>query len=323
MSSSLSIVFAGTPEFTLPCLNAIHASKHRIRAIYTQPDRPAGRGQKLQPSAVKEWAVQHHLSVHQPLNFKDPAAIAELAALQPDIMVVIAYGLILPQAVLDIPQYGCVNVHASLLPRWRGASPIQHAILRGDSHTGVTIMQMDAGMDTGAMFTQVTCPILPHDHATALHDRLAQLAAEPLLQTLDALAAGKAHPKLQDNDLATYAPKISKQQASINWQQSAQEIDRQIRAFNPWPVAFTHINSLTLRIHEAQIAEPLSSSETPGKILGINKQGMTVATSQGTLLIKRMQFPNAKVLSVADWLNSGKRDLETGMILRECAQSNP
>ena len=204
--TSLNIVFAGTPTFALPCLDALATSTHRLQAIYTQPDRPAGRGRKLQASAVKEWAEAHQLPVFQPLNFKQEGAINELASIAPDIMVVIAYGLILPRAVLELPRFGCINVHASLLPRWRGASPIQQAILHGDAETGITIMQLDAGMDTGPMLTRIPCTIA-NDTAGELHDRLSQLAASPLLATLEAIAAGRAQADAPDNNIATHAPK--------------------------------------------------------------------------------------------------------------------
>jgi len=309
----LKIIFAGTPTFGLPCLNALMQSDHLIAGIYTQPDRPAGRGRKLHISAVKEWALLHQIPVCQPINFKDPQSIAELAALEPDVMIVIAYGLILPKAVLDIPKLGCINVHASLLPRWRGASPIQHAILNGDTESGVTIMQMDAGMDTGAMLQKVTCPLTPLDTAESLHEKLAQLAAQPLLATLDALAHNTARPEMQNNELATYAGKINKEDARINWQKTAVEIDRMIRAFNPWPIAFTALNEDILRIHKAKVLE-MESTQAPGTVLSIDKKGMSVATGKQVLLIEKMQLPGAKVISIADWLNSSKTQLHAGFV---------
>ena len=310
----MNIVFAGTPAFTLPCLEALIASTHQLKAIYTQPDRPAGRGRQLQASAVKEWAKAHELPVIQPLNFKDSDTIAALAALKPDVLVVIAYGLILPQAVLNLPRFGCINVHASLLPRWRGASPIQHAILKGDEETGVTLMQMDAGMDTGAMLAQVRCSI-GHDNTSTLHDKLAQMAVLPLLSTLDALASGKAIPKAQDNHIATYAPKINKEDAVICWHQPAIEIDRQIRAFNPWPVAFTKAKDTTLRIYQAQVV-PQNHSKEPGTVLSIDKMGLLVATGEGALLIEKIQFPGGKAMSVADWVHAGRSQLTINMLLQ-------
>lgn len=312
--SGLSVVFAGTPEFGVPCLDALYHSEHQLKAVYSQPDRPAGRGRQLQASAVKEWALAHDIPVHQPPNFKTPEAIAELAALKPDVLVVIAYGLILPRAVLEIPRLGCVNVHASLLPRWRGASPIQHAILHGDKESGVTIMQMDVGMDTGPMLTKAVCPILDTDTASSLHDKLAQSSIQPLLACLADLAQGKARPEVQDNALATYAGKISKEMARIQWQLSAYEIACSIRAYNPWPVAYTELGTDHIKIHQAQVIESKNGS-TPGTILSLDKKGMLVATGNNALLVEKIQFPGSKVLSVADWLNAGKTQLYVGLVL--------
>lgn len=311
---SLNIVFAGTPEFGLPCLDALNQSSHHLTAVYTQPDRPAGRGRKVQFSAVKEWALAHKISVYQPINFKTPEAIAELASLKPDVLVVIAYGLILPPAVLEIPRLGCINVHASLLPRWRGASPIQQAILSGDQESGVTIMQMDAGMDTGAMLCKAKYTINPLDTAGNLHDHLAEISAKPLLETLDALANKKTHPIEQNNSLATYAGKINKEDARINWQDDAAVIDRKIRAFNPWPIAYTALGDEALRIHQAQVVN-MDCQQSPGTIISMDKKGMLIATGSKALLILKMQFPGGKVISVADWLNSGKTQLYAGLIL--------
>ena len=310
--SNLKIVFAGTPAFGLPCLDAL-AQTHEIQAIYTQPDRPAGRGRKLQASAVKEWALARDIPVYQPLNFKNPEAIAELAALKPDVLVVIAYGLILPKAVLDIPRLGCVNVHASLLPYWRGASPIQHAILHGDSESGVTIMQMDVGMDTGDMLHKVSCPITNTDTAATLHDKLAAISAPPLLKALEELANNTAKPQMQDNSLATYAGKINKEDALINWQRDAKEIDCQIRAFNPWPIAYTFLHDEVLRIHQAHVVD-MDSSQAPGTVVHLDKKGMLVATAHKGLLVEKIQLPGGKVITVADCLNSSKSPLYVGLV---------
>ena len=311
--NQLNIVFAGTPEFGLPCLDALLHSTHRIQAIYTQPDRPAGRGRKLQASAVKEWALTHQIPVYQPLNFKNPEAISELAALKPDVMIVIAYGLILPKAVLDIPRLGCINVHASLLPRWRGASPIQSAILHGDTESGVTIMQMDVGMDTGAMLRKANCSITASDTAQSLHDKLAQISAQPLLQTLEELANHTIHPEIQNDELATYARKINKEDACINWHQPAIEIDCKIRAFNPWPIAYTTFEEEIVRIHQAQIVA-LPAQHAPGTLVHIDKNGMLIATGKQGLLIEKIQFPGSKVISIADWLNSSKSRAHVGYV---------
>ncbi|KTC94315.1 methionyl-tRNA formyltransferase [Legionella erythra] len=311
----LNIVFAGTPEFGLPCLDALSRSSHHLIAVYTQPDRPAGRGRQLQPSAVKKWALNHQLPVYQPLNFKNPEAVDELAALKPDLMVVIAYGLILPRSVLATPRLGCINVHASLLPRWRGASPIQHAILHGDKQSGVTIMQMDVGLDTGDGLIEVSCELSDRETAVSLHDKLAEMSPEALLEAIDALATGRAQPVPQNNDLATYAGKINKDHARIDWHQSAITIDRQIRAFNPWPVAYTQAGEDMLRIHQAQI-EPGTSSAVPGTILSIDKKGMVVATKEGKLCIEILQFPGGKAMPVADWMNAPRAGLLINRVLQ-------
>lgn len=312
---NLNIVFAGTPEFALPCLDALLHSRHQLLAVYSQPDRPAGRGRKLQPSAVKNWAVMHGIPVVQPVNFKDEESVEALAALKPDVLVVIAYGLILPQKILDIPKLGCINVHASLLPRWRGASPIQQAILHGDIQSGVTIMQMDAGMDTGDMLCEISCPVDTHETAGTLHDKLSVIAAEPLLETLDALAAGCANPQPQDNSLATPACKIGKEDAAINWQQTAGEIDRLIRAFNPWPIAYTYIGEEVMRIHQATIV-PLVTSSSPGTVIAIDKTGMQVATGKHVLRVERVQFAGGKVITISDYLNSGRSQLHVNLVLQ-------
>lgn len=314
--SNLNIVFAGTPAFGLPCLDALAQSSHHIKAIYTQPDRPAGRGRKVQPSAVKEWALLHQIPVYQPLNFKDSVTVSELKALNPDVLIVIAYGLILPQSVLNIPRLGCINVHASLLPRWRGASPIQQAILHGDAESGVTIMQMDVGMDTGDMLEKVRCPITSSDTATTLHDKLAQLSAEPLLKVLEKLSNDTVKPEVQNNELVTYAAKINKEDALINWQQSAAEIDQKIRAFNPWPIAYTLLQEDVLRIHQAQIVTT-EHSQIPGTVLNIAKNGLLIAAGTQALLIEKIQLPGAKVISIADWLNSSKCQLQVGHCFNE------
>lgn len=314
--SQLTVVFAGTPSFGIPCLDALLHSSHHLKAIYTQPDRPAGRGRKLQASAVKEWALIHQIPVYQPMNFKNPEAITELAALKPDIMVVVAYGLILPKEVLQTPRLGCINVHASLLPRWRGASPIQSAILHGDQQTGVTLMQMDVGLDTGAMLNKVVYPISTTETASTLHDKLAQIAAQPLLDTLNELANQTAKPEIQENELATYASKINKEDARINWQQTAIEIDRKIRAFNPWPIAYTFFNEEILRIHQAKVIER-SFAQAPGTVVSIDKKGMLIATGNQGLVIEKIQFPGAKVISIADWLNSSKSQIHAGFRFNE------
>jgi methionyl-tRNA formyltransferase len=313
--TALNLVFAGTPAFTCPALDAILASEHTLSALYTQPDRPKGRGRTLQASAAKQWALQHDIPVYQPLNFKEQAAIDELKSLKPDVLVVIAYGLILPPAVLEIPRFGCINVHASLLPHWRGAAPIQYSLLHGDTTTGVSIMQMDAGMDTGPVFTTATCPIQPNTTASELHDQLASLAAAPLIETLDALASNQSiTPTPQNHQAATYAAKISPADAVIDWTQSAVAIAHRVCAFNPWPVTRTQAGEHMLKIHTAT-AQNQSSTAPPGTILELNRSGMTVATGAHILQVHTIQFPGGKILSIADWLNANKKTLYPGLIL--------
>ena len=312
--NSLRIVFAGTPAFGLPCLNALAASKHQIAAIYTQPDRPAGRGRNMQASAIKQWGLAQNIPIYQPLNFKDQKDIQQLKELLPDVIVVIAYGLILPKSVLSIPRLGCINVHASSLPRWRGASPIQHAILHGDKHSGITIMQMDVGMDTGDILNHVSCDIKENDTAETLHDRLASIASHPLLNTLDEISLGRVIPNKQNDEQATYAPKINKEDALINWQQPAFIIDQQIRAFNPWPIAYTQAADIIFRVHKARVVTTHATKQ-PGTILSIDKHGLLISTTQNAILIENLQFPGGKPITVADYMNSRKDYLSVNMVL--------
>lgn len=301
MASSLSIVFAGTPEFSVPVLDALLRSSHRVRAVYTQPDRPAGRGQQLSASAVKRFALERDLPIEQPASLKDAAARERLASWSADVMVVVAYGLLLPQAVLDTPRRGCINVHASLLPRWRGAAPIQRAILAGDEQTGVTIMQMDAGLDTGPMLLKRTTPILSQDTSATLHDRLAVLGAQALVEALDSLDSLQA--EAQPSEGATYANKIRKEEAQIDWRQSAESIDRLVRAFNPWPVAETKWSGRQLRIWEAEPKQSAHDSE-PGTVLQCTDAGIDVATGAGVLTVKRVQLAGRKATSAAEFLRA-------------------
>lgn len=305
MTVPLRIVFAGTPAFGIPCLQAIHDSPHELVAVYTQPDRPAGRGRVLQASAVKEWALNQQIPVFQPLNFKEEGSIADLASLEADVMVVIAYGLLLPLKVLNTPKYGCINVHASLLPRWRGASPIQQVIAAGDAETGITIMQMDVGLDTGPELARIVCPVTRQETAASLHDKLALLGKASLLEVLDKVGQQRLQPIVQNDSLATYAPKITKQQAHINWHQPAIEIDRQIRAYNPWPIAYTQIGEESLRIFSAQVENGQHNSE-PGTIIAIDKLGILVNTGQDFLRLLTIQLAGGKMMPVFTWLNSGK-----------------
>lgn len=303
MSAPLSLIFAGTPEFSVPALEALVASRHRVLAVYTQPDRPAGRGQQVTMSAVKHCALKHQLPVEQPQTLKDPAAVARLAQWSADLMIVVAYGLLLPKQVLDVPRLGCVNIHASLLPRWRGAAPIQRAIQAGDKESGVTIMQMDEGLDTGPMLLERVTPIAPRETGGTLHDRLSTLGAEAVLEAIEALAAGTAQPREQPKEGATYAAKIRKEEALIDWSKSAIEIDRLVRAFNPWPIAETRWNGQQLRVWEALPLDKKTST-APGTVVATSSAGIEVATGDGTLQLTRVQAAGRKAMPAADFLRA-------------------
>jgi len=310
----MRIIFAGTPEIAIPCLQALLDSPHTVVAVYTQPDRPAGRGQKLTASPVKQLALAHNLPVYQPLTLRDPQAQQELSSLQADLMVVIAYGLILPSTVLTIPRFGCINVHVSLLPRWRGAAPIQRAIIAGDTHSGVTLIQMDAGLDTGPILAQAECPITSTMTSVELQNKLAMLGSETLVKILDPLAKGLLQPQLQDETKTCYAQKIEKSEAEINWQLSAIELDRQVRGFNPWPVAYTYLQDQVIKIWQSQ---PLNTNtdKKPGTILNADKNGIEVATGTGILKLLQIQLPNSRSLPVADILNAKANLFSPGVIL--------
>jgi methionyl-tRNA formyltransferase len=295
------IVFAGTPEFSVSCLSALLNSSHEICAVYTQPDRPAGRGRKLTASPVKQLAVAHNIPVYQPQTLKTPEAQAELRALEPDMLIVVAYGLLLPKAVLETPKLGCVNVHASLLPRWRGAAPIQRSLLAGDTETGITLMQMDVGLDTGAMLKKASCEILPSDTAETLHDRLAKLGADLLAANIDELENLPA--TAQNDDLATYAQKLNKVEAQLDWQQNAVYLARQVRAFNPYPIAQAEIAGETFRIWAVEaLAE--STTVAAGQIQAVSRAGIDIATGEGILRVLSLQQAGGKAMAVRDFLNS-------------------
>ncbi len=302
----MRIAFAGTPAFALPPLAALASSPHQVVGVLTQPDRPAGRGRKLTPSIVKEFAAGHGYEVSQPLTLRTEEGRESLRRWQPDVLVVVAYGLILPVEALSIPQHGCINVHASLLPRWRGAAPIQRAILEGDAETGVTLMQMDVGLDTGPMWLQRRVIIDDQDDVISLQNKLGALGAEALLETLDLVAAGQVQPIAQPSVGATYARKIDKSEARIDWQQSAVEIDRRIRAFKAWPVAETVWRDEIVRIHRAYplVADTnAESSVTPGTWIAAADGALQIVCGKGRLAVTELQRSGKRSVTAAEFLN--------------------
>ncbi|WP_444943255.1 methionyl-tRNA formyltransferase [Microbulbifer sp. ZKSA006] len=311
----MNIIFAGTPDFAAVHLQALLDSEHTVIAVYTQPDRPAGRGKKLLASPVKQLALSHNIPVYQPLSLRDETAQAELAALEADIMVVVAYGLILPQVVLDTPRLGCINVHASLLPRWRGAAPIQRAVEAGDSESGVAIMQMEAGLDTGPVLVESRCAITESDTGGSLHDKLAELGGPSLLQALALLESGSASPQVQDDTRANYANKISKEEARIDWQRPAAELQRLIRAFNPFPVCWSTYQDKKgeqrLRIYSATIEQGCHSDQ-PGTILACDDEGILVACGREALRLQLLQLPGKKALPAAEILKGYREQFAPG-----------
>ncbi|HCT2506454.1 methionyl-tRNA formyltransferase [Aeromonas dhakensis] len=309
--NKLKLIFAGTPDFAARHLAALLSSDHEVVAVYTQPDKPAGRGQKLTASPVKELALAHDLPVYQPASLRKEEAQAELAALGADLMVVVAYGLILPKVVLDTPRLGCINVHGSLLPRWRGAAPIQRSIWAGDAETGVTIMQMDVGLDTGAMIRKMSCPIAADETSASLYDKLAELGPQALVDTIDAMAAGDTAAEAQDDALANYAEKLSKEEARIDWSMDAAAIERCIRAFNPWPISWFEVADQTVKVWQAEVITQ-DHGQRAGTLLKADKQGIDVATGKGVLRLLTLQPPGKKAMSVTDLLNSRRDWFEPG-----------
>ena len=299
----MRIIFAGTPDFAAHNLKALLTTEHTICAIYTQPDRPAGRGRKLTTSAVKQVALDNNITIEQPESFKQQSDKDTLIAYQADLIIVVAYGLILPQAILDAPPLGCINIHASLLPRWRGAAPIQRAILAGDNKTGICIMQMEAGLDTGPILTQVQCSINDDDTSQQLHDRLAQLGGEILLNSLPKLTTLQAQAENQHHELSTYAKKIQKTEANIDWKNTAKAIVRQVHAFNPWPIAQTQWKQKTFRVWSAEEIDAPHSS-TPGQVIRVDKNGIDIACGQGLLRVTEVQLAGKRVMPVNDFLNA-------------------
>jgi len=303
MTDALRVIYAGTPEFAVPALRSLIDSPHEVVAVYTQPDRPAGRGRKLQASPIKQLAEVAGIPVEQPENFRDEQTCQQLAGYKADVMVVAAYGIILPQGILDTPVFGCLNIHGSVLPRWRGAAPIQRAILAGDAETGVTIMQMAAGLDTGDMLHKTHYTISSEDTASSIHDALASDGAEALQVVLSKLRSSELTPEVQDESQTTYASKFAKADAEIDWQSSAQDIDRLIRAFNPWPIAYTHLHGKPLRFYMSEVLADKSVSAVPGSVLDESKHGIQITTGKGVINITKLQFPGGKPLAVREFLN--------------------
>jgi methionyl-tRNA formyltransferase len=310
----LRLGFAGTPEFAVPALEAL-SEAHRICAVFTQPDRPSGRGQSVHASPVKTLATRRGLRVYQPASFKGQEALETLRGLELDVLVVVAYGLILPPAALQIPRQGCINIHASLLPRWRGAAPIQRAVLAGDSKTGVTIMRMEAGLDTGPMLAAREIEIGADDNAKTLHDRLARLGAELIVDTLHALGLGRLREVPQPSEGVTYAEKINKAEAVIDWRQDAVQVWRRVRAFNPWPIAETRLNGTQLRIWDAQLPESAvtgagesGAGPSPGTVLAATHDGVDVACGRGVLRILRLQLAGRKPLFAQEFIKGQRLD---------------
>ena len=307
----MNIIFAGTPDFAAKHLQALINSEHNVVAVYCPPDKPAGRGKKLTACATKNLALEHGITVEQPQNFKDPLDQEKLASYQADVMVVVAYGLLLPTVILEAPRLGCINVHGSILPKWRGAAPIQRSLELGDSETGVTIMQMDKGLDTGAMILKATCPITLTDTSATLYEKLAELGPSALIDTLALMAQDEYPQEPQDENLATYAAKLDKAEAELNWQQSAVVLQRKVRAYIPWPVAqftFTEVNGEQqkehrIRIWQASVVET-DESHIPGTIISADKNGIIVATSDNALRIEMMQLPGKKAMPAGDILNA-------------------
>lgn len=314
MSDSLRIIFAGTPDFAARHLDALLSSAHQIVGVFTQPDRPAGRGKKLMPSPVKVLAQQHALPVFQPASLRPADNQQLIADLEADVMVVVAYGLILPKAVLDMPRLGCINVHGSLLPRWRGAAPIQRSLWAGDKETGVTIMQMDAGLDTGDMLYKLACPITAQDTSASLYDKLAQLGPQGLLATLTQLCEGSVQPEVQNEGLVTYAEKLSKEEAKLDWSLCAAQLERCIRAFNPWPVSYFLVDEQPVKVWQASVIAA-ANAKKPGTIIEANKNGIQVATAEGILNLEMLQPAGKKAMSAQDLLNSRREWFEPGTVL--------
>jgi methionyl-tRNA formyltransferase len=301
---SLRIAFAGTPQFALPALRALLASRHQVVGVLTQPDRPAGRGRELRAPPIKLLATEHGLPVAQPATLKTAEGRATLHGWAPELMVVVAYGLILPKPVLMLPRMGCLNIHGSLLPRWRGAAPIQRAVLAGDAETGISIMQLDEGLDTGPVLLERRRPIGLHDTAGDLHDALSELGAAALLEAIDGLVTGELLPRAQPAEGVTHAAKIEKSEARIDWSATATQIDRRIRAFNPWPVAETRLAGEGLRLLRSSVVDAQVREAAPGTVLGLADDGLRVACGAGVIAISELQRAGKRPVSARDFANA-------------------
>lgn len=319
MSAPLKIIFAGTPDFAASHLAALLQSEHEVIGVYTKPDSPAGRGKKLQASPVKVLAQRHDIAVYQPISLKKADAQQQLAELNADLMVVVAYGLLLPQVVLDTPKLGCINVHGSILPRWRGAAPFQRAIWAGDKETGVTIMQMDIGLDTGDILSIEKCPIGDDETSESLYHKIALTGPQALIRALDKIAVGDVNPQKQDNDQANYAKKLSKEEALMDWQLSACQLARCVRAFNPWPVSYIVVNdngtARNVKVWQAHVSEQTSDAQ-PGTVVETNKRGISIATADNQVLtITTLQPPGKKPMAAHEFLNARASWFAVGDVL--------
>lgn len=310
----LRIIFAGTPEFAATHLQKLIRTSHHIVTVFTQPDRPSGRGNKVISSPVKMLALDHNIPVLQPCSLKTNSLAEKIRALDADIFITVAYGLLLPEAILKLPRFGCINVHGSLLPKWRGAAPIQRSCLAGDTETGISLMQMDAGLDTGDILLQVQCPIEKNDTSASLYQKLAQLGAKALPEILIKLPSGNITPQKQDDHKATYAEKLTRKEAQLNWNKTAPELEREIRAFNPWPGSWFTVNGHRIKVWESHMGTKKTEAR-PGAILSADKTGIHVATSNGTLVLTKLQPAGKKILSAQDLLNARQEWFQINTIL--------